>query len=309
MGKPNFNKGDNIMKNLIQSLGLLWLTMLVATAAFGQTRVGSREFYSRNPSVRMYHQQAHPMDAQTPQPGPGDNFVAYLYTGDQNFAAGDTVRPRLVVVKSTDPFASNGVSVYGRLLMPGPSGEFDNNGSVTYIQVDNGNYGYYRGGFAGTETVSLYSFPITTEMVSGEYVFDFSIVSAETGTLIQQVFARFFVNHTGPFGKGLYTLDGVTTLSANGGSYVTLNGNFPPSSTVEVLAGTPMYQWMQGPMQTDQTGHFVTFGVPAIAPSGYQGPVQSEDVIMHFPQLRESVTLHNAFAVQAQILTALPVSQ
>ena len=312
------------MKNFTQIfLAAVMLVVVGMQPAKAQdvNKMTAEQFYAGSPDVRLYHEQLRPesvggrlrpmASTTTAVPaGPGDYFTGYLAIGGQFYGYGDTVHPRFIAVKSTDEYASRGIYISGRVLIPGPSGQYDSKGQIRYFSPDN--YGYFRGGFGGYETISLPAFQLNNDLPSGEYVIDYSIWDATTGKLIQQVFTRFFLNQTGPFGKGPYTVDSVvsTRKIATSGSLVTLQGNFPTDGTVNILAGIIQYTWGQGPYQTDTTGHLVTITTPLVAESGYTGPQQSYDVIVHFPQIRECVSLRSAFAVQIpQNNVSAPISQ
>ena len=274
---------------------------LLSVPSFGQGyyNVPPAEFFAR-PDVREWVQQissgARIREDRAVIDGfkDGDNFIGFLHTNGQFFGLGETVTSRLQLENSTDSYASRGaVIVYAGLVKPGKSGVYDDKtGSVQGLDLEN--WGRFRGGLNGKETLTIYNGQMRSTDPTGEYQIFVLAVDAENGAVINKVFNRFFYSSTGPNGKGAFYLSSATVR----GTEVVLSGKLPAGQKVQTMMAVLNSRWEVRAIEVKADGTIVMPFPRALDP-GYTGPVEALDVTVCVPEMYECSTLYKA--VEAKV--------
>lgn len=275
---------------------------LIFSLALASALTTPAEFFAQTPGLVNHPDQlAANQDAKSGRheahAGPGDEFVAFLHTGQTFFGRGDLMTARLVFIRPSREFAATGVGIYGRIFIPGPSGRYDPQGQIRYFYPEEGQNGFYPN-INGSQVMRGYQHLISAGDPIGEYLLDFSIAESN-GRLVQQVFARFHVLETGPGGKGIFSLTrALQPQPAQAGSQALVEGRLPANRKLDAFLGNPGYNWGAGGSVTDANGKYLTvYGLPPVVPEGYRGSTASWDVMVHIPELRECLLLPRAFEV------------
>lgn len=133
------------------------------------------------------------------------------------------------------------MSIYGADYEPGPSGQFDENGKVTYFQPNlNEGMSYLPYGIRQDQYLTnVYQRKLSPGFNHGENIVIFLVVGAN-GQLLQQTRNYFYSGSAGPDGLPTSRIDSVVTEYIDKMSVLVVKGHFPTNSPLWFTIGKPV---------------------------------------------------------------------